>query len=310
MPPNSPTPTIFKIFQTPRNIFGLFRKYIGKEPPNHDPEDFVGLEDLVDTEPRRDTMYSHDNGRNPSFYPYPNKNSFLIGDWYWCDGVQKSQESFKRLIDIIGNPEFSPADIQNTNWGEINTTLGGNDFEGDEWEDEEMGWIQTPVTISVPMQRTSRKKNTPSIEPQSFTVGNFYHRSFTSVIREKLANPVDDQLFHYEPFQLFWQPSSSSRTTRIHGELYTSSEFVKLHNDLQQSPPEPGCDLPRVVVALMFWSDVTHLTSFGNAKLWPLYMGFGNESKYRRCRPSLSLFNHVAYFEKVIPLHSFPFRQR
>jgi hypothetical protein len=35
-------------------------------------------------------------------------------------------------------------------------------------------------------------------------------------------------------------------------------------------------------------------------------MGFGNESKYRRCRPSLSLFNHIAYFEKV-PLPIFTF---
>src|ERR1700692_4795001 len=49
----------------------------------------------------------------------------------------------------------------------------------------------------------------------------------------------------------------------------------------------------------MFWSDATQLTSFGNAKLWPTYMYFGNESKYRRCKPSCHLSNHVAYFETV-----------
>lgn len=49
----------------------------------------------------------------------------------------------------------------------------------------------------------------------------------------------------------------------------------------------------------MFWSDTTQLTSFGNAKLWPTYMYFGNESKYRHCKPSLNLSNHVAYFEMV-----------
>lgn len=162
-----------------------------------------------------------------------------------------------------------------------------------------MGWVKTRVDISVPMQRTSLKKSAPHIPPKTYTVGNFYHRPFMSVIREKLRSAHDDQLFHYEPFELLWQPFTTKPAKRIHGELYTSQEFLDVHQRLQDSPPEPGCDLPRVVVALMFWSDVTHLTSFGNAKLWPLYMAFGNESKYRRCRPSLSLFNHVAYFEKV-----------
>ncbi|KAG2737310.1 hypothetical protein P692DRAFT_20883715, partial [Suillus brevipes Sb2] len=71
------------------------------------------------------------------------------------------------------------------------------------------------------------------------------------------------------------------------------------HRELQESPREVGCDLPRVVVALMFWSDATHLTTFGNARLWPVYMYFGNESKYRRCKPSCNLSNHVAYFQKL-----------
>jgi hypothetical protein len=49
----------------------------------------------------------------------------------------------------------------------------------------------------------------------------------------------------------------------------------------------------------MFASDETHLTSFGHAKVWPVYLFFGNESKYRRGKPSLHLCNHVAYLKKV-----------
>lgn len=49
----------------------------------------------------------------------------------------------------------------------------------------------------------------------------------------------------------------------------------------------------------MFWSDSTHLTSFGDSKLWPLYMFIGNDSKYRRCKPSHKLCSHIAYFQKV-----------
>ncbi|KAG2059281.1 hypothetical protein BDR06DRAFT_979903 [Suillus hirtellus] len=55
-----------------------------------------------------------------------------------------------------------------------------------------------------------------------------------------------------------------------------------------------------LVVALMFWSDAMHLTTFGNAKLWPVYMYFGNESKYHHCKPTCNLSNHVAYFQKLL----------
>jgi hypothetical protein len=57
--------------------------------------------------------------------------------------------------------------------------------------------------------------------------------------------------------------------------------------------------MPRYVVGLMFASDATMLASFGDAKLWPLYMFFANDSKYRRSKTSLQLGEEVAYFEKV-----------
>lgn len=235
----------------------------------------------------------------PSIYPYPNINSFLLGDWFWHGSIQKSQESFQTLIDIVGSPDFNPADVRHTQWGQINKVLGECAFDSDEWEDEDAGWLRTPVTISVPIPRQSLKKTARHTGPQAYTLGHFYHRSIVAVIREKITNPSDGQLFHFEPFEFLWRPSASKKPTRVHSEIYCSSEFLRVHNDLQNSPMEPGCYLPRVVAALMFWSDSTHLTSFGSAKLWPLYMGFGNESKYRRCRPSLSLLNHMAYFEKV-----------
>ena len=50
---------------------------------------------------------------------------------------------------------------------------------------------------------------------------------------------------------------------------------------------------------LMFLSNLTHLTAFGDVKLWPLYLLFGNDSKYLRCKPRSHLCEHVAYFIKV-----------
>ncbi|KAH6881005.1 hypothetical protein BKA70DRAFT_1342256 [Coprinopsis sp. MPI-PUGE-AT-0042] len=49
----------------------------------------------------------------------------------------------------------------------------------------------------------------------------------------------------------------------------------------------------------MFWSDETHLSAFGSAKVWPCYMFFGNESKYQRSKTSLKLCEHIAYFDSL-----------
>jgi hypothetical protein len=163
-----------------------------------------------------------------------------------------------------------------------------------EWIDDNAGWKKTPISISVPFHH--RMKNPGAKE---YHVGNLYHWPFVSVICERLKNPNDDQHFHYEPFELFWKPTDDSVDMRVHGELYTSPAFLEAHRVLQDSPREPGCDLPHVVAAMMFWSDGTHLTSFGNAKLHPCYLYFGNNSKYQRCKPTCHLSNHVAYFQTV-----------
>jgi hypothetical protein len=309
---------VLQTFRSSRNKFGLFRKYLSNRLPSHDPEEYVDLHGLSDGPAGMAGITSPSSSRQhpeseTDFYPYPNESSFLLGHWYWNGGNQKSRESFRELLDVVGDPGFCPDDVRAAQWSKIDAKLARNDFdkedyieeeEGGEWMDEDAGWQRTPVAISVPFAKRLTKK--PG--PKTFIAGELYHRSFVSVIREKLANPDDDRQFHYEPFELFWRPPDSSDDIRVHGELYTSQAFLDTHRELQESPGEPGCSLPRVVVAMMLWSDATHLTSFGNAKLWPLYLYFGNESKYRRCKPTCHLCNHVAYFQSVRPrLLHFPF---
>ena len=52
---------------------------------------------------------------------------------------------------------------------------------------------------------------------------------------------------------------------------------------------------------LMFSSDSTQLTAFSSAKLWPIYLTFGNESlaKNRRSKLSCQAFECIAYLETV-----------
>jgi len=209
--------------------------------------------------------------------------------------VQKSQASFKELVNIVSDPDFRPSDIREAKWGLINEKLAG-DKPDEEWCEQDAGWKRTSVTIPVPFHRKTAHPGT-----KEYTVADFYYRSLVSVIREHLTDPTRHRHFHYEPYELYWQPQDTGSPTRVHGEVYTSPTFIQAHRELQDLPREASDDLPRVVVALMFSSDSTHLTSFGDTKLWPLYLYFGNESKYRRCRPSCHLCSHIAYFKKVSP---------
>lgn len=288
-------PLVRKLFRTPRNIFGLVRQYFSKQLPTVDPEELVTLADLSSTATGPPAVKQlHNSAVN--FYPFPNESSFRLSDWYWNGGIQKSQQSFKNLIDIIGGPDFDPNDVRDTKWDKINATLGNNAEDGvdGEWMDEDAGWTKSRIKISVPFH--SRMAN-PG--PRDYLGADMYHRSLVAVIRERIADPHTGARFHMEPYELRWKPTNQREEVRMHGEIYTSEAFIQAHRALQDSPGEPDCELPRVVVAMMFWSDATHLTSFGNSHLWPCYLFFGNESKYRRCKPSCNLCSHVAYFQKV-----------
>jgi hypothetical protein len=292
---------LFRFIRSARNIFGLLREFFADRLPSHDPDELVSLEDLRNTP----VTSSSDDLISPSaespvaqspsaLYPFPNKSSFLLGHWYWNGGVQKSQKDFKNLLDVITLPDFKPEDVRHTKWGKINDILASSEAESEQWLDTDAGWKKTQVKISVPFHR-----RTSNPGPQHYVCADLHHRSLIDIIKERLSDPRHFERFHLEPYRLIWKPTNDSPEVNVHGELYTSQAFFDAHYELQRSPGEPGCDLPRVVVALMLWSDSTQLTSFGNAKLWPCYVFFGNESKYRRSKPSCNLCSHAAYFQNV-----------
>ncbi|KAG6904246.1 hypothetical protein DXG01_011497, partial [Tephrocybe rancida] len=229
----------------------------------HDPEGSTSLSTMSDI--RFQTA-------NDAFSPFPNKNSFLLSNWYWNGGAQKSKTDFRRLLRIIGSDEFNPRDVAETAWDSLDRKLGINDWDREEWQVEDAGWTECSVKISVPFHRYL---DNPGV--RDYKVPGFYHRPLVAVIHEKLTTKKEDVAhFVLEPYKLLWRLKDGEEPLPLYGEMYSSTAFLQAHQDLQQSPPEPGCSLPRVVVALMFWSDATHLTQFGNAKITPLYLYFAS----------------------------------
>lgn len=293
-----PRPLIQCTSESLKNLFGLFRWYLPTSPPTYNVEKNLTLNDLSNIPLTQEIP----TAKSPTdFYPYPNWSAFALGDWFWNGGINKSQASFNSLMDIIGHPDFSPDDVRGMNWDQVNKELGTED--ASEWIDDDAGWTSTPVSILVPFQPRHRVPSPPDACAHSYTIGKFHHRNLVSVIKEKIASLKETHQFHFEPYELLWHPPHLPEPVRVQGELYYSPAFLDAHRDLQDSPQEPGCSLPWVVAALMYISDTTHLTSFGNAKLWPLYQFFDNESKYPRCKPTSHLCEHVAYFLMVGASH-------
>jgi hypothetical protein len=150
------------VFCTPPNVFGLVRQYFSSEPPSHDPEECITIADFsfiqashqTDDKPPSPIASNSDS----QYLPYPNHSSFELGDWYWNQGVQKSQADYIKLMNILGSSSLKASDMSSTNWEKINSQLGMNNFDeggGEEWEDEDARWKKNPVSIEVPFLCTT-----------------------------------------------------------------------------------------------------------------------------------------------------------
>lgn len=92
--------------------------------------------------------------------------------------------------------------------------------------------------------------------------------------------------------------SPGAPAQRVYDDLFTGDVWLEEHMRLHDVwvPPQ-NADLLRAVIGLMFWSDATHFTQFGQAKLHPVYMGYGNQPRWERAKKGA--FHHMAYLPRV-----------
>ena len=215
-PPPHPVPLLPSCpkIKTQLNTFGLFQLYDKDSLPLHDP-DIDNLLDGALSAPCKSNSIKLNKGimgANNPYYPYPNETSLLLGDWYWNQGHQKSQVSFKKLLNIVGHLEYYPKDVQNTNWVAINRKLGNSAAQDDpteedcEWLDGDSGWKMTAVQICTPFHRRTQHPGS-----KNYVVEDFHYHSLMDIIHENVSNPTHHQFFHYEPYKLHWQPPHKTK---------------------------------------------------------------------------------------------------
>jgi hypothetical protein len=153
------------------------------------------------------------------------------------------------------------------------------------------------ITLEIPVPSGDSK-----VAPRNFPVPGFHFRDIVSVIKAAFESPLADH-FHLSPYKLFRKSPITNGVERIFSELYNSDAFIAAHDAVQRHgtlpPDDLGCTREKVIAALMFWSDSTHLTDFGTAKIWPIYLVFGNLSKYIRGHPTSGAWHHLAYIPSV-----------
>ncbi|KIY66228.1 hypothetical protein CYLTODRAFT_355360 [Cylindrobasidium torrendii FP15055 ss-10] len=245
-------------------------------------------------------------------YPYPNQSSFFF-NLHQYDGDKKTKENREKLKALITSKDFVPRDIE-VDFNKIEEAIV-NAKADVPWSGS--GWRTTPVYINVPSKekQTARVRHERAQERRQgeedpaaraynahrYHAGDLHHRSLLEILRQfvehhELSSSSD---FHWHPYEEHVQFPGEKNPQRVYGELYTSQVWLDAERELLASPPEPGCELPRVIAAYMFWSDATLVAQFGHNKVWPIYEVLGNLSKYTRCIPSFKAVDHVAFIPSL-----------
>ena len=214
--------------------------------------------------------------------------------WMMTGSKQKFEAEITRLANMLQADNFDSHDLQGFNAHtemkhfdrSENTLDEGNPL----WQD---GWKESSINILVPIQECN-----PDGNGHQFTIKGLFHWPLTAVIHTVFSGK-DAKWFHLTPFKRIWRSPATGHKQCLYDELYTSDVWNEAHNALQKERHDDGCKLERAIAGLMFWSDATHLAQFGNASAWPVYLFFGNQSKYLRACPTSGACHPVAFIPTV-----------
>lgn len=307
-PPRTPTPSPPIVLRTKittdSNSYGVYRVY-DNNLPTYNPDGDFSLTSVSDdpnfpqpSSCNLETTFSpfriaetHTNVE----HPFTSDSEFKLMSWVYNSSLSKSQKDLDALVHgVLLADSFNVQDLVGfsarkslAKLYDVKTSTGST--QGSSLKD---GWIRGSVSIRLPCDKILF---TSENDAPLYNVDGLLYRKPIEVIKAAYQENHATQ-YHLSPFEEYWKPSPDSPSERIYSELYNSDAFVLEHAKVQKEHTQ----LETVIAPIMVWSDATHLTSFGNASLWPIYLFFGSQSKYARAKPSEFAAHHLAYIPKVI----------
>jgi hypothetical protein len=232
------------------------------------------------------------------FAPFLNPTVFRLMNWFYSGSPTKSIAELQSLVDsVILAPDFRVSDLDGFSakreLRRLDEGMNSNISTSTPFAHEN-GWRQSSIYIKLPCENVFQEEGSA----HTLEVPGVYHRSLVEVITTAFQG-VAAKTFHFTPFRLYWQPTPESPPEQVYSEIYNSDSFLEEDEKIRGLPPEPGPQYECAVAALMVSSDSTHLGQFGSAALWPIYLFFGNQSKYDRAKPSQFAAHHTAYIPSV-----------
>ncbi|KAI9568361.1 hypothetical protein HD554DRAFT_2022248 [Boletus coccyginus] len=221
----------------------------------------------------------------------------LLMCWQYLESNAKSAAKLNQLWSYITDPWFDP-NAEKTfshEWKqkciEKYLQAASNSFK------VEHEWTTSSVCIPLPHERTRYQGGELNMNVPRLIVDGVHHHNITDIIVSILQDQIST-MFHMTPYEEYWNAGDHEPIQVFH-EAYFSSQLIDAYCKVNFLPRNPGDDLERIVIPLMLWSNATHLASFSDASLWPIYLFLGNQSKYTQGKPSTSACHHVTYISKV-----------
>ncbi|KAK7037661.1 hypothetical protein VNI00_010884 [Paramarasmius palmivorus] len=314
VPSPSPPPVVPRTYvRTEPNEHGLFRIYDTKLPSQCPDLDLSAANVVdtptIDTGERIDMSYRAERiaaamgvpdsqeAERPFYEPFRNASTFRLINWA-KDIHTLTDDGVNTLVeDVLTKPDFDPADLADfdarTEKKRLDRHIADNAAKEEALPFGSNNiWKKDKVRIPMPCKghRFEKEEDAPHLELE------FWRRDLLGVLKSAVEGDTFSE-YHLKAFKLFMQQPDSERITRVYGESYTSDRAIDTERTRTESQEED--ELEKVLLWLILFSDATHLTNFGTAELWPIYLWIANQSKYPRALPKNFSALHLAYLPKI-----------
>ena len=267
--------------------------FIKESSTNHEGNPLVGLGSTTSTAQAQ-------SGEKPFYSPFLNSTVFRLMTWFYKSSMKTLTNLDSLVSEVLLADDYDQDDLKGFSALRESHRL---DESHPQQNAENVSRSSPPLLVSsdlwhqdivqLPLPLTHEKFISEADAPTIKI--NVHHRNLMEIVKSG-AQASSANLFHWKGFKQFWKPSETEQAERVYGEVYTSDAYLELEDGINV---DPNCTLETTILPLMIYSDSTHLANFGTAALWPVYIWFGNLSKYVRAKVTSFSAHHLAYLPSV-----------